>query len=154
MAAKKLIKLSPNIILLLEKSQFPSSWSCNTKLLAHTTRETSLPLSSFCLAVSSSPRLWMGVFALPAKSNMAVTKSDPDHKFRKMSITFYWLSDLWAEHAGMKLKCYWFKKNIFDLIMPRYDSPKKCPMILYAVNLWLKPVLATGAVSVSTMQSS
>ena len=25
----------------------------------------------------------------------------------------------------------------------RYDSPKKCPTILYAVNLWLKP--ATGA---------
>ena len=26
----------------------------------------------------------------------------------------------------------------------RYDSPKKCPTILYAVNLWLKPVSATG----------
>ena len=34
-----------------------------------------------------------------------------------------------------------------DLISPifRYDSPKKCPTILYAVNLWLKPVSATGA---------
>ena len=27
----------------------------------------------------------------------------------------------------------------------RYDSPKKCPTILYAVNLWPKPVSATGA---------
>ena len=26
-----------------------------------------------------------------------------------------------------------------------YDRPKKCPTILYAVNLWLKPVSATGA---------
>ena len=40
------------------------------------------------LAVSSSPKLWMDVFALPEKSNMAVTESDPDPKVRKMSITF------------------------------------------------------------------
>ena len=39
-------------------------------------------------AVSSSPRLWMDVFALPEKSSMAVTESDPDPKVRKMSITF------------------------------------------------------------------
>ena len=30
----------------------------------------------------------MDVFALPEKSNMAVSKSDPDPKVRKMSITF------------------------------------------------------------------
>ena len=29
--------------------------------------------------------------------------------------------------------------------MFRYDSPQECPTILYAVNLWLKPVSATGA---------
>ena len=29
--------------------------------------------------------------------------------------------------------------------IPRYDSPKKCPTILYAVNLWLEHVSATGA---------
>ena len=40
------------------------------------------------LAVSSSPRPWMDVFASPEKSNMAVTESDPDPKVRKMSITF------------------------------------------------------------------
>ena len=34
----------------------------------------------------------------------------------------------------------WLLPDIF-----RYDSPKKCPTILYAVNLWLKPVSATGA---------
>ena len=52
---------------------------------------------------------------------MAVTESDPDPKVRKMSIIFYWLCDLWAEHAGMELKCDWFwKKTIFDLISPRY----------------------------------
>ena len=32
------------------------------------------------VAVSSSPRLWMDVFALPEKSNMGVTESDPDPK--------------------------------------------------------------------------
>ena len=40
------------------------------------------------LAVSSSSRPWMDVLALPEKSNMAVTESDPDPKVRKMSITF------------------------------------------------------------------
>ena len=40
------------------------------------------------VAVSSSPRPWMDVFALSEKSNMAVTKSDPDPKVRKMSKTF------------------------------------------------------------------
>ena len=40
------------------------------------------------LAVSSSPRPWIDVFALPEKSNIAVTESDPDPKVRKMSITF------------------------------------------------------------------
>ena len=39
------------------------------------------------VAVSSSPRPWIGVFALPEKSNMVVTESDPDPKVRKMSIT-------------------------------------------------------------------
>ena len=41
-----------------------------------------------CAAVSSSPMLWMDVFALPEKFNMAVTESDPDPKVQKMSITF------------------------------------------------------------------
>ena len=40
-------------------------------------------------------------------------------------------------------------KNLFlTWLLPdisRYDSPKKCPMFLYAVNLWLKPVSATWA---------
>ena len=48
------------------------------------------------------------IFASPEKFNMAVTESDPDPKVQKMFITFYWLCDLWAEHAGMELKCYWF----------------------------------------------
>ena len=40
------------------------------------------------VALSSSPRPWMDVFALPEKSNMAGTESDPDPKVRNMSITF------------------------------------------------------------------
>ena len=39
-----------------------------------------------------------------------------------------------------KLFSTWLFHDIF-----RYDSPKKCPTILYADNLWLKPVSATGA---------
>ena len=69
--------------------------------------------------MASSTRLWVDVFALPEKSNMAVTESDPDPKVRKLSITFYRLCNLWAEHAGMELKCYWFYKKIV-LITPRY----------------------------------
>ena len=34
-----------------------------------------------------------------------------------------------------KLFLTWLLPDIF-----RYDSPKKCPTILYAVNLWLKPL--------------
>ena len=34
----------------------------------------------------------------------------------------------------------WLLPDIF-----RYDSPKKCPTVLYAINLWLKPISATGA---------
>ena len=60
----------------------------------------------FYLAVSSTPRPWIDAFGLPEKFNMAATESDLDSKVRKMSITFYCLCDLSAEHAGMELKCY------------------------------------------------
>ena len=43
-----------------------------------------------------------------------------------------------------KLFLTWLFSDIF-----RYGSPKKCPTILYGVNLWLKPVSATGASSLS-----
>ena len=40
------------------------------------------------------------------------------------------------------------KKQLFLTLLFRdifrYDSRKKCLTILYAVNLWLKPVSATG----------
>ena len=40
------------------------------------------------LAVSSSQRPWIDVFAVPQKFNMAVTESNLDPKVRKISITF------------------------------------------------------------------
>ena len=40
------------------------------------------------VAVSSSPRPWIDVIALPEKFNMAVTESDLDPKVQKLSITF------------------------------------------------------------------
>ena len=39
------------------------------------------------LAVSSFPRPWIDVFAIPEKFNMAVTESDLDPKGLKMSVT-------------------------------------------------------------------
>ena len=32
-----------------------------------------------------------------------------------------------------------------------YDRQKKCPTILYGVNLWLKPVYSTGAIFAATV---
>ena len=58
------------------------------------------------------------------------------------------MCDLWTEHAGMELKCYWFSKKLFlTWFSDIYDSPNNCPTILYAVKLWLKPVAATGFLS-------
>ena len=99
------------------------------------------------IAVLSSPRPWIDVFALPQTFNMAVTQSDPDPKVRKMSITVMTVRpQSWACGHGTekllilkKLFSIWLFSDIF-----RYDSPKKCPTNLYAVNLWLKPVSATG----------
>ena len=53
----------------------------------------------------------------------------------------------WASGHGTEM--YPILKKLFltwlfpDII--RYDSPKKCPTILYADNLWLKPVSTKGA---------
>ena len=107
------------------------------------------------IAMLSSLRPWIDVFALPEKINMAMTESDPDPKVRKMSITFYWLyatSELrmlawnWNATDYKKLFLTWFFTDI-----SLYDSPKKCPPILYAVNLWLKHVSATGATCLNTL---
>ena len=53
----------------------------------------------------------------------------------------------WACEHGTEMLLI-LKKLFSPWLWPdffRYDSPKKCPTILYAVNLWLKPVPATGA---------
>ena len=110
-----------------------------------TSRNKSLLLGALNVAVSSSPRPWMDVFALPEKSNMAVTESDPHPKVQKMSITFKWLCDLWAEHAGMWLKCYWFLKKIYfwpdyspifsDITVQRY-VPWFCTRSICGWNLF------------------
>ena len=54
---------------------------------------------------------------------------------------------IWACGHGTEMLLI-LKKIFSTWLFPyifRYDSPKKCPTILYAVNLWLKPVPATGA---------
>ena len=110
-----------------------SPWFADQTSLGNTTMHMGSPGTK--IAGSSSP--WIDVFALPEKSNMAVTGSDPDPKVRKMSITF-WACGHGTEMLLILKKIFlsWFFPNIF-----RYDSPKKCPTILYAVNLWLKSVL-------------
>ena len=53
----------------------------------------------------------------------------------------------WACGHGIKMLLI-LKKLFLTWLLPdifRYASPKKCPTILYAVNLRLKPVSATGA---------
>ena len=72
---------------------------------------------------------------------MAVTERDPDPKVRKMSIIFFWACGHMNEMLLILKKIFltWLFPDIF-----RYDSPKTCPTILYAVNLRLKTVSATG----------
>ena len=89
------------------------------------------------LAVSSSPRPWIDVFALPEKFNMAVTERDLDLKVRKMSITYFLMT---VRHLILK-NYFWPDFSRGSLT---YDRSKKCPTILYAVNLWLKPVSTTA----------
>ena len=42
-------------------------------------------LRCITVALTSTPRPWIDVFALPEKSNMAVTESDPDPRSGKCS---------------------------------------------------------------------
>ena len=46
------------------------------------------------------------------------------------------------------------KKLFFTSLLPDICRPKKCPTILYAVNLWLKPVSATGAMHTTDLQTT
>ena len=51
----------------------------------------------------------------------------------------------WACGHGTELLLI-LKKILLTWLLPiifRYESPKKCPTILYAGNLWVKPVSAT-----------
>ena len=114
------------------------------------------PLTDFCGVIAGCTlpccplrgRGWMYLL-YPKNPTWLWLRANPTPKVRKMSITFKWLCYFWSEQAGMKLKCYWFLKKLFlPWLLPdifRYDSPKKFPTILYAVNLWLKSVSATGA---------
>ena len=71
-------------------------------------------IAYYTLAVSSSPRPWIDVFALPEKFNIAVTESDLDPKVRK-----YLINDCTTCELSMRA-CDWnvthLKKTIFDLI--------------------------------------
>ena len=92
--------------------------------------------------MSSSLRPCIDVFALPQKSNMAVTESNPDPKVRKLSIVFNDSAtsqlNLWACDLNVTDSKKTFFPPDYSRESLRYDYPKKCPKILYGVNLWLK----------------
>ena len=50
----------------------------------------------------------------------------------------------WACGYGTEMLLKLFSTWLFPDVF-RYDSPKKCPTVLFAVNLWQKPVSASGA---------
>ena len=61
------------------------------------------------VAVSSTSRPWIDVFALPEKFNMAVTESDPDLKVRKMTVRPF----SWA--CGNKTEMLLILKKLFSV---------------------------------------
>ena len=89
---------------------------------AVTARKQSLPfgVARQSFAVSSSPRPWMDVFALPEKSNMAVTERDPDPKVWKSP----WLVD---DCATSELSMRAWNWNVTDSKKP-YFWPDYSPI--------------------------
>ena len=70
---------------------------------------------------------------------MAVTESNLDPEVLKMSIIFNARAVSWE--CGHVTEMLLILKKVL-----KYERPKKCPMILLGVNLWTKPVSATGAI--------
>ena len=75
--------------------------------------------------------------------NMAVTESDLNPRFKKCPQL---LNDCAENGLSMRSRSWNItdsKKNIFPNLLFEadlsYDRPQRCPMILYRVNLWLKP---------------
>ena len=70
--------------------------------------------------VSSTPRPWIDLFALPEKFNMALTESDLDPRSDKCPEFF---NDCATSELSMRA-WNWnvtdSRKNIFDLVIPRY----------------------------------
>ena len=98
------------------------------------------------IAVSSSPMPWMDIFALPEKWQwlraIPTPRSENVHNFLMTVRPLNWACGHGTELLLILKKLFltWLLPDIF-----RYDSLEKCPTILYAVNLWLKPVSLTGA---------
>ena len=69
------------------------------------------------------------------------------HNFSMTVRSLSWACGHGAEMLMILKKLFstWLLPDIF-----RYDSPKKCPTILYAINLWLKPVPATDQYNMTT----
>ena len=107
------------------------------------------PLCIMCmaavwLAVLSSRRPWIDVSALPRKfqhgGDWEWSRPHDPKNVNNFLIAVRPLS--WACGHGTKILLI-LKKLFLTWLLPdifQYDSPKKCPTILYAVNLWLKPV--------------
>ena len=101
--------------------------------------------------VSSSPRPWIDVFALPEKCNMAVTERDLDPKVRLHNFVMTVRAVSWAcghvTEMSLILRKNYFGHEYLGTSL-KYDRQKKCPTILCGVNLWLRHVSSTGLISV------
>ena len=84
----------------------------------------------YLLYPKNSTLRWLRAIPTPRSKNV--------HNFLMTERPLSWACGHRTE--SKKLFSTWLLSDIF-----RYDSPNKCPTILYAVNLWLKPVSATGA---------
>ena len=79
---------------------------------------------------------WRWLKAIPTP------RSENDHNFLMTVRPLSWACGHATEMLLILKKIFstWIFSDIF-----RYDSPKKCPPILYTVSLWLKPVSDTEA---------
>ena len=96
------------------------------------------------IAVSPSPKAvdWCICFTRKIQHCDDWERSRPQgqknvHNFLLTVRPLSWACEHGAEMLLILKKLFsnWLFSDIF-----RYDSPRKCPTILYAVNLWLKPV--------------
>ena len=137
------------------KCLFYDAYSCvlNTFfILVNQTRKCSTDWNYSTCSLHSSrvvhSEAWIDAFSLPQKLNMAVTESDLDPKVHIHFLMTVRSVSWECEHVTeMSLILKTSFRPDYSRASLGYDCPKKCPTILYGVNLWLKPISATGLIT-------